>query len=44
MFLTVIVIRHWNKLPKEAVDTLLPEALKSRLDAFPKDRLQSYTG
>lgn len=44
MFLTVKVIRQWNKLAKEAADTLLPDALKSRLDAFPKDRLQSYVG
>lgn len=44
MFLTVRVIRHWNKLPKKAVDTLLPDALNSRLDAVPEDRLQPYLG
>jgi len=26
------VVRYWNRLPREAVDTLFLEALKARLD------------
>ena len=31
-FFTVIVVRHWNRLPREAVDAPSPEALQARLD------------
>ena len=31
-FLTVRVVRHWNRLPSEAVDALSLEASKARLD------------
>ena len=26
------VVRHWHRLPREAVDSLSPEVLKARLD------------
>lgn len=26
------VVRHWNRLPKEAVDAPSPQAFKARLD------------
>jgi len=29
---TVRVVRHWNKLPREAVDALSLEAFEARLD------------
>ena len=31
-FCTVRVVRHWNRLPREAVDALSLEAFKARLD------------
>ncbi|KFQ15005.1 hypothetical protein N330_11308, partial [Leptosomus discolor] len=31
-FFTLRVVRHWNKLPKEAVDAPSLEAFKTRLD------------
>ena len=31
-FLTVRVVRHWNRLPREAVDAPSLEAFKARLD------------
>ena len=31
-FFTQRVVTHWNRLPKEAVDALLLEAFKARLD------------
>jgi len=31
-FCTVRVVRHWNRLPREAVDALSLEAFKTRLD------------
>ena len=31
-FFTVIVVRHWNRLPREAVDAPSLEALQARLD------------
>ena len=31
-FLTVRVLRHWNRLPREAVDAPSLEAFKARLD------------
>jgi len=31
-FLIVRVMRHWNKLPREAVDTHFMEAFRTRLD------------
>ena len=31
-FFTVTVVRHWNKLPREVVDTLLLAAFKARLN------------
>jgi len=30
--MTVRVVRHWNRLPREAVDAPYLEALKARLD------------
>jgi len=32
MFFTQRVVTHWNRLPKEAVDAMLLEAFKARLD------------
>ena len=29
---TVTVVRHWNRLPREAVNAPFLEALKARLD------------
>ena len=31
-FFTQMVVMHWNRLPKEAVDAPSPEAFKARLD------------
>ena len=31
-FFTVMVVRHWNRLPSEAVDAPSLEAFKDRLD------------
>ena len=31
-FLTTKVVRHWNKLPREAVDAPCLKAFKARLD------------
>ena len=31
-FFIVMVVRHWNRLPKEAVDAPSLEAFKARLD------------
>lgn len=36
-FLSVRVIKHWNKLPMEEVDFPSFYVFKSRLDAFPED-------
>ena len=32
MFFTVKVVRHWNRLPKDVVDTPSLETFKTRLD------------
>ncbi|KFV46918.1 hypothetical protein N341_12213, partial [Tyto alba] len=31
-FLTVQVVRHWNRLPREVVDAPSLEALKAKMD------------
>jgi len=31
-FFTILVVRHWHRLPSEAVDTPSLETLKVRLD------------
>jgi len=31
-FFTVRVLRHWNRLPREAADALSPDMFKVRLD------------
>ena len=31
-FFTIRVVRHWNRLPREMVDTTFMEALKVRMD------------
>ena len=36
-FFTVRVVRHWNKLPREAVDAPFLEAFKARLDGAVSD-------
>ncbi|KFV80724.1 hypothetical protein N308_09504, partial [Struthio camelus australis] len=33
-FLTVRVTQHWNRLPREAVESLSLEIFKTRLDAI----------
>ncbi|KFQ03055.1 hypothetical protein N330_11877, partial [Leptosomus discolor] len=32
MFFTMRLVRHWNRLPREAVDAPALEVLKARLD------------
>jgi len=32
IFLTLRVTKHWNRLPREAVDSPFPEIFKTRLD------------
>ena len=32
IFFIVSMVRHWNRLPREVVDTLSLEALRARLD------------
>jgi len=31
-FFTMMVVKHWNRLPQEVVDSLSLEVLKARLD------------
>ncbi|KFV02073.1 hypothetical protein N340_13329, partial [Tauraco erythrolophus] len=31
-FFTVRVVKHWNRLPRGALDVLSPEAFEARLD------------
>lgn len=33
-FFTVRVMEHWNRLPRQVVDSLSLEILKTRLDAY----------
>jgi len=39
-FFTVRVVRHWNRLPSEAVDAPSLEALKARLDGAVSNLVQ----
>ena len=38
-FFTVRVVRHWNRLPSEALDVPSLEALKARLDGALSNRV-----